>query len=123
MVKLETYLYSESSGIEIYLTEVNLLTKKMIAARFLKNYVIDFLNKISKVLDLTTANYKYLFKMCECNSEIKQKVVYLNWLTLKTSIKKSICFKDPSSSSCIDLMLTNHFIILQKVSVTNKRNQ
>ena len=100
----------------------------MIAARFYKNYVIDFLNKISKVLDLTTANYKYLFEMRVFNSKIKQKVVCLNSLTLKTSIKKSICFKDPNSSSCIDLMLTNHLItlqiiILQKTSGTNKRNQ
>ena len=86
----------------------------MVARLFLqlyhKTYISDFLEEISKVLDLTAANYEHLFIMSDLNSEVKEKYLteFSQLYNLKNLINMSTCFKNPSNPSCIDVMLTNH---------------
>ena len=75
-----------------------------------KTYISDFLREISKVLDLTTANYEHLFIMGDLNSVVKGKNLteLCQLYNLKNLINMPSCFKNPSNPSCIDVMLTNH---------------
>ena len=99
--------------IEGFLIEVNVCRKKWLLGCFYiphKTYISDFLNEISKVLDLTTANYEHLFIMGDLNSEVKEKYLteFCQLYNLKNLINMPTCFKIPSNPSCIDVMLTNH---------------
>ena len=99
--------------IDCFLIEVNLCRTKWFLGCFYnphKTYISDFLKEISKVLDLTTANYEHLFFMGDLNSEVKEKCFreFCHLYNLKNLINMPTCFKNPSNPSCIDLMLANH---------------
>ena len=68
------------------------------------------MKEISKVLNLTTANYEHLLIVGDLNSEVKEKYLteFCQMYNLKNVINMPSCFKNPSNLSCIDLMLTNH---------------
>ena len=96
--------------IEVFLIEVNVCRKKWLLGCFYnphKTYISDFLKGISKVLDLTTANYEYLFIMGDLNSEVKEKYLteFCQLCNLKILINMATCFKNPSNPLCIDVML------------------
>ena len=99
--------------IEGFLIEVNVYRKKWLSGCFYnphKTYISDFLKVISKVLDLTTANYEHLFIMGDLNSDVKQKYLteFCQLYNLKNLINMSNFFKNLSNPSCIAVMLTNH---------------
>ena len=99
--------------VEGFLIEVNVCRKKWLLGWFYnphKTYVSDFLKEISKVLNLTTANYEHLLIVGDLNSEVKEKYLteFCQMYNLGNVINMPSCFKNPSNLSCIDLMLTNH---------------
>ena len=105
--------------IEGFLIEVNVYRKKWLSGCFYnphKTYISDFLKAISKVLDLTTANYEHLFIMGDLDSEVKQKYLteFCQLYNLKNLINMSTCFKNPSTPSRIDVMLTQIILDLSK---------
>ena len=98
--------------IEGFLIEVNVCRKKWLLGCFYnphKTYISDFLKEISKVLDLTTANYEHLFIMGDLNSEVKEKHLteFCQLYNLKNLINMPTCFKNPRNPSCTDVMLTD----------------
>ena len=82
-----------------FLIEVNVCRKKWSLGCFYnphKTYISDFLEEISKVLDLTTANCEHLFIMGDLKSEVKEKyMTEFCWLcNLKNLINMPTCFKN-----------------------------
>ena len=71
------------------------------------------MKEISKVLNLTAANYEHLLIVGDLNSEVKEKYLteFCQMYNLKNVINMPSCFKNPSNLSCIDLMLTNSLAI------------
>ena len=74
-----------------------------------KDTISQFLDDISKKLDIHMKNYENMILLGDFNSEIyvNAMIEFCETYCLQNLIKEPLCFKNPDNPSCIDVILTN----------------